>query len=173
MEMAEQRFKLQIPSPREAIGKARKNLKSWAVFFAPSNFKTAINIQQLSSRLITNIEHFQSNYLCVFLALTIFCILTSPLLLIAIAACLGGCYIMSKRSSENPLKIGSHVLTLPQQYAVVGVLSFPLFYIAGAGAAVFWILGASVFLIVLHAAFFDSDALKNPDESFATPIETV
>ena len=32
-------------------------------------------------------------------------------------------------------------LSLAQQYAAVGVLAFPLFWIAGAGSAVFWIIG--------------------------------
>ena len=30
---------------------------------------------------------------------------------------------------------------MAQQYAAVGVLSFPLFWLAGAGSAVFWIIG--------------------------------
>lgn len=32
-------------------------------------------------------------------------------------------------------------LSMFQQYTAVGIASFPLFWIAGAGAAVFWVIG--------------------------------
>ena len=38
-------------------------------------------------------------------------------------------------------------VTLVQQYAAVGALSFPLFWIAGAGSAVFWVIGTYSLLI--------------------------
>ena len=37
--------------------------------------------------------------------------------------------------------VSGRELSLAQQYAGVGALSFPLFWIAGAGSAVFWIIG--------------------------------
>ena len=39
-------------------------------------------------------------------------------------------------------------LSLAQQYAVVGVCSFPLFWLAGAGSAVFWVIGWYYLFIV-------------------------
>jgi len=53
--MAEQRFKLQIPSPREAIGKARKNLKSWAVFFCSIQLQNSY--QHPTTIIQTNHQH--------------------------------------------------------------------------------------------------------------------
>jgi hypothetical protein len=63
------------------------------------------------------------------------------MLLIAVGASLGACYMLSKRSAERKITVVGHVLSLPQQYGLVAVFSFPLFYLAGAGAAVFWVLG--------------------------------
>jgi len=37
--------------------------------------------------------------------------------------------------------ISGRELTLAQQYGVVGICAFPLFWIAGAGSAVFWVIG--------------------------------
>ena len=65
--------------------------------------------------------------------------MTSPLLLFALAALLGAFYALS--NLEKKLVVGGHELSLAQQYGLVTVISFPLFYIAGAGAAVFWVLG--------------------------------
>ena len=67
--------------------------------------------------------------------------LTSPLLLIAVTASLSACYVLSKRNNERKLVIAGTEVSMAQQYALVSVCSFPLFYLAGAGAAVFWVLG--------------------------------
>ncbi len=50
---------------------------------------------RLSKRLLKNADHFQSNYVFVFLVLFIYCLVTSPLLLIVLAAAGGACYIAS------------------------------------------------------------------------------
>lgn len=39
-----------------------------------------------------------------------------------------------------------HELSHAQQYGIAAGFSFPLFFIAGAGAAVFWVLGEIIFL---------------------------
>ncbi|CAG2055380.1 unnamed protein product, partial [Timema podura] len=70
------------------------------------------------------------------------CRITSPLLLIAVAASLGACYILSLKNSERKISFMGHELTLVQQYGLIAVCSFPIFYLAGAGAALFWVLGS-------------------------------
>ena len=67
--------------------------------------------------------------------------ITSPLLLIAVAASLGACFVLSLRNAEKKIILGGHEVPLAHQYAAVGLLSLPVFYIAGAGAALFWVLG--------------------------------
>jgi len=71
--------------------------------------------------------------------------ITSPLLLIAVAASLGACYILSVKNAERKIAVFAHELSLAQQYGLVAVCSLPLFYLAGAGAALFWVLGKIVF----------------------------
>ena len=48
--------------------------------------------------------------------------------------------------------IANHEVTLTQQYAGVALVSVPLFLLAGASAAVFWVLGASFFTIAGEGA---------------------
>lgn len=153
-------------SAREWISKTREGIKPWGEFINTGKFKVPKSITPVPRRIIKNIELFQSNYMFVFIGLVLFCILTSPMLLIAIAACLGACYIISIKNAENKLKLFGKELSLFQQYAVVGVCSFPLFWLAGAGSAVFWVIGASFFFIMLHASMY-----MTPDEQEAVELE--
>ena len=52
-----------------------------------------------------------------------------------------------------------HEVSLAQQYGVIALTAVPFFLLAGAGGIVFWVLGASMFFITGHAAFYNYDAL--------------
>lgn len=92
--------------------------------------------------------------------------LTSPLLLFALAGSFYAGYKLSKRHQEKKFVLFGHELTLAQQYGIVLLCSMPIFYLVGAGAAMFWVLGASFFVITLHAAFYNIDALINEEDNF-------
>ncbi|RWS25475.1 prenylated Rab acceptor-like protein [Leptotrombidium deliense] len=139
-----------------------QNMRSWGSFLDTNRMKTPLTTKQWSRRLLRNLEFFQSNYLCVFLILVIYCVLTSPMLLLAIAAALGACYIVTLKNAESPVKIFGYKLSVGQQYLGIAIASFPLFYLAGAGSAVFWVLGASFFVIGLHASIY---AIEMNDQS--------
>ncbi len=47
--------------------------------------------------------------------------------------------------------------TLVQLYTFAGCVSIPLFIITGATSAVFWIIGASLVVIIVHAVFMQRD----------------
>jgi anoctamin-1 len=49
------------------------------------------------------------------------------------------------KSAKWKLSVFAYELTLAQQYGLIAVCSLPLFYLAGAGAAIFWVLGKIVF----------------------------
>ncbi|KAK8786236.1 hypothetical protein V5799_007405 [Amblyomma americanum] len=136
---------------KQWLSQKKQTIRPWKQFVNFNRFSVPKNISDASTRVIRNVEHFQSNYLFVFIGLIVYCILTSPLLLIAIVAGMGGAYIIRLKSSEGKLKLFNKELTLVQQYCILGMLCFPIFYVAGAGSAVFWVLGASFFTIMLHA----------------------
>jgi len=79
--------------------------------------------------------------------------------------------MVSKRSSERKLVVLGHEMNMIEQYGLVALISCPLFYLAGAGAAVFWVIGASVFLIVAHAIFYSGEL--SLDESFSLPVQSI
>jgi len=155
---------LNIASPviREWMSKRREEIRPWGTFVKTTNFEPPQSLPRWSKRLYKNIEHFQSNYVFVFLILFIYCLITSPFLLVAMAVSGGACYYASIKQVQRKLILGGREVTLAQQYAAIAVGSIPLFVIAGAGTAVFWVIGASFFIIALHATFYNFDALDLP-----------
>ncbi|KAK1128046.1 hypothetical protein K0M31_003536 [Melipona bicolor] len=152
------------PQAHEWIKHRKANIRPWSLFLNTSNIRPPPSLPRLSKRIVRNIEYFQSNYLFLFVGLVIYCLITSPLLLFAVAASLGACYKVSQRHAKQELTILNYKLTLAQVYSLVGICSLPIFYLVGAGAALFWVLGVSWFLITLHAAFYNIDSILCPGE---------
>lgn len=155
---------LSSPLLREWLKKRREEIRPWSSFVKTSNFETPTNLPKWSKRLYKNIEHFQSNYVFVFLVLFIYCLVSSPFLLVAMAISGGACYYLSSKQVERKLFLGGREVSLAQQYAGVAICSIPLFLLAGAGSAVFWVIGASFFVVALHASFYNFDALDIADD---------
>nr|AXI69351.1 prenylated Rab acceptor protein 1 [Cepaea nemoralis] len=161
---------LSSASAREWFSKTRESVKPWHEFLNTSKFALPKTMAPFPKRIVKNIEAFQGNYLFVFMGLVVFCILTSPLLLVAIAACLGACYIISIKNHEHKVTVMGREITLAQQYAAVGAMSFPIFWLAGAGSVVFWVIGASFFVIMLHASLYTT---KEEQDGFDLELEEI
>merc|ERR1712223_438529 len=144
---------------KDWLAKRRESLRPVGTFFNTSNFQVPPSAGRLSKRLYKNVEYFQSNYMLVFLVLVLYCLISSPLLLLVIAAAGGASYYASSKNSERKLAIAGKEVSLAQQYGMISVCSIPFFLWAGAGGIVFWVLGASMFFITAHAAFYNYDAL--------------
>lgn len=155
---------------REWFQRQRDSIQPWSEFLNSKKFRPPKSVALGGKRILKNVASFQSNYTFVFLGLLIFCLLTSPVLLIAMAACLGACYIINLKNADKKIVVLGKEVSLAQQYAAVGVLSFPLFWIAGAGSAVFWVIGASLFCILLHASMYNGGDEQDP---FELEMETV
>ncbi|XP_041974112.1 prenylated Rab acceptor protein 1 isoform X2 [Aricia agestis] len=138
--------------------------RPWTQFVATENFKPPASLPRLTRRFYRNVEYFQANYLIVFLGLFAYCLITSPLLLIAMVASFFGYRKLT--SGPNTLKIGNWELSKTQQYGVAAGCSMALCWLAGAGAVLFWVLGATVTVVALHASFFDAETLPVAEDQF-------
>lgn len=143
------------------------SMQSWGSFIDTGKMNLPPSIQLWSKRLVSNLKHFQSNYFCVFLILFIYCILTSPLLLLVLAAIGAVGYVITLKNKEQPVKLFGKKLNIGQQYMALGVCSIPLLYIVGAGSAVFWVIGASLFVIAMHSSVY---AIETVGTSQNTPL---
>lgn len=157
----------QIPDPKEWIQQQRQNVRPWLVFVQTSNFKAPPSIPRLGKRIMRNIEYFQANYLYVFLGLIAYCLITSPLILLAIAGTFYAGYKLNQRHLQKKMVLFGKELTLAQQYGILSLCSMPVYYLVGAHGAMFWVLGASLVIITLHAAFYNIEALiQQKDDEF-------
>lgn len=140
-------------------------IQNWSEFLNTSRMmKAPGNTNQLTRRLVANLSHFQGNYLCVSLVLVVYCILTSPLLLLAIAAYLFALYVVTARiaTGRQLTLVGGFRPNLHQQYSFITLISLPLLWVAGAPSAVFWVIGASFVVVGLHASMYSNE--KSPAE---------
>lgn len=168
------KYNLTQMSPKQLLLSRWRLMRSWGMFIDTNKmlFPTAIN--QWSRRLVRNLQFFQSNYLCVFLILLVYCILSSPLLFLALSASFGAGYILTLKNAERPIKLLGKRLTLGQQYLGLAVCSLPLFYLVGAGAAVFWVMGASLFVIGLHGSIYAIETVDDPiEQPFNFTVQSV
>ncbi|XP_029432982.1 prenylated Rab acceptor protein 1 [Rhinatrema bivittatum] len=140
---------------KEWLDRRRSTIRPWANFVDQRRFSKPRNFGEMCKRLVKNVEHFQSNYVFVFLGLILYCIITSPMLLIALAVFFGACYIIYLKTQQSKLVLFGRELSTAHQYGVAGAVSFPFFWLAGAGSAVFWVLGATLVSIGSHAAFHE------------------
>lgn len=138
---------------KEWLDRRRVSIRPWASFVDQRKFSKPRNFGELCQRVVKNVEIYNSNYTFIFLGLILYCIISSPMLLIALAVFGGAFYIIHLKSLEKRLVILGKELAVPHQASLAGAVSLPVFWLAGAGAAVFWILGATLFVIGSHAAF--------------------
>ncbi|XP_048476566.1 prenylated Rab acceptor protein 1 [Rhincodon typus] len=143
---------------KEWIERRRLTIRPWASFIDQKRFSRPKNFGELCKRLVKNVEHFQSNYVFVFLGLIVYCVITSPMLLIALVVFFGACYIVHLRASQSRLVLFGRELSPAHQYGLSGAISFPFFWLAGAGSAVFWVLGATLVFIGSHAGFHELES---------------
>ncbi|XP_067419869.1 prenylated Rab acceptor protein 1 [Emydura macquarii macquarii] len=136
----------------------RATVRPWASFVDQRRFGRPRNFGELCKRLAHNAEYFQSNYALVFLGLILYCLITSPLLLVALAVFFGACYLVRLRTQQSRLVLFGRELNTAHQYGLAGGVSFPFFWLAGAGSAVFWVLGAALVVIGSHAALHELES---------------
>nr|XP_006641596.2 PREDICTED: prenylated Rab acceptor protein 1 isoform X2 [Lepisosteus oculatus] len=145
---------------REWLERRRAAMRPWAGFVDQRRFSKPRNFGDLCQRVVRNLDTYQSNYTFIFLGLILYCIISSPLLLLALAVFVGAFYVIHLKSLEKKLVLFGREVTGGHQLALAGAVSFPVFWLAGAGAAVFWVLGATLAVIGSHAAFRE---LENGD----------
>ncbi|XP_048882172.1 prenylated Rab acceptor protein 1 [Brienomyrus brachyistius] len=154
---------------KEWLERRRLAMRPWVSFVDQRKFSKPRNFGELCQRVVRNLDTYHSNYIFIFLGLILYCIISSPMLLIALAVFLGAFYIIHLKSLESKLVVFGREITGAHQLSLAGAVSFPVFWLAGAGAAVFWVLGATLAVIGSHAAFRELDG-ADMEELIMEPV---
>merc|ERR1712013_49263 len=107
-----------------------------------------------------NSANYQSNYLLVLLVLAMYCLISSPMLLMVIVLSGLAGHSAARRNKDRKLIVGGHEVSLAHQYGAIILCSLPLLVFAGARDVLFWMLGASLLTVSVHASFYNYDKLE-------------
>ncbi|KAJ2996125.1 hypothetical protein NUW58_g1077 [Xylaria curta] len=138
------------------------NMKPIGEFLDLKRFSKPANFAEVQSRVNYNLSTFSSNYAVVFVLLSIYALITNPLLLFDIILLAGGLWLLGRLNGQD-LTIGTFKATSSQLYTGLLCTCGFLFLIASPFSTVLWLIGASGVVILGHAALLD----KPIDEAFS------
>lgn len=138
------------------------NLKPISEFLDLKRLSKPQNFGEVQSRINYNLGHFSSNYAVVFAMLSIYSLLTNPVLLFVIILVFGGMWAIGKLNGQD-LDIGVFRATTSQLYTGLLIVVVPLTLYASPLTTLLWLIGASGVSILGHASFMD----KPIDEAFS------
>ncbi|EGD78250.1 hypothetical protein PTSG_09315 [Salpingoeca rosetta] len=139
-----------LSKARAFVDDQRKTLAPWTEFAAtPSNPKT---LAEATKRVMHNVSKFRSNYIVVTMILAAYALITSPMLLFSIMLVYAGLAFASMRAEAGPVIIFGKEYTSQDLTRATLILAVPLLYFSSATSTLFWLIGASLFVILAHAA---------------------
>jgi len=137
-------------------------------FFNHRQISRPADMNQATERISYNTRHFAGNYIIVVIILAIYAVLTNLWLLFAIAFLFGGFTAINKFAPE-PTQVGDYVITQKGLYITLFCIGLPALWIAAPISTFFWLVGASLFLILFHAALIEPGV----ESEYANPQESV
>ncbi|XP_063725064.1 prenylated Rab acceptor protein 1-like isoform X2 [Symsagittifera roscoffensis] len=135
--------------------KVRECMKPWSEFANVRSMSKPSTAGEAGHRVYVNVFKYQGNYLCLVFLLFVYSVATNPYLLLGIGlGCFTHLYFATKRNShDGSVKVAGRQLSLGQQYGVLCGITIPLLFLGSAGSVLFWLIGASVVLVLIHASF--------------------
>jgi PRA1 family protein 1 len=145
-----------------SMGTRFSNLRPVGEFLDFKRLSKPANFNEAQSRVNYNLSHYSSNYAAVFAMLSIYALITNPLLLFDIILVIVGMYLIGLLDGRD-FVLGNIRATSSQLYTGLVVITVPLGLIASPISTMLWLIGASGVTILGHAAFMD----KPIDEAFS------
>jgi hypothetical protein len=130
------------------------NLRPISEFFDLKRLSKPANFSEIQTRVNYNLGYFSSNYAVVFVMLSIYSLLTNPLLLFVLVMVVGGMYGIGKLEGRD-LEVGPWRATSSQLYTTLLIISVPLGILASPISTVLWLIGATGVSVIGHASFMD------------------
>ncbi|KAG2355183.1 prenylated rab acceptor PRA1 [Suillus spraguei] len=125
-------------------------LRTPAEFFDVHRISRPADLNTAVSRLTYNTRYFSGNYTLVVAALAVYSIIASPLLLLSLIFLFGGFAVINRFE-----EVYGQFVTQKTLYTVLFVIGIPLLWFASPFMTLFWLIGASAFLILTHACLIE------------------
>jgi hypothetical protein len=155
LDIIKSRFSDRFSSVRsQSIGSRFANLRPISEFFDVKRLSKPANFAEVQSRVNYNLSYFSSNYAVVFVMLSIYSLLSNPLLLFVIILVTGGLYGISKLEGRD-LDVGFIRATPSQLYTALLIVAVPLGIWGSPIATALWLIGATGVTVLGHASFME------------------
>eukprot|EP01111_Echinosteliopsis_oligospora_P011232 TRINITY_DN3653_c0_g1_i1.p1 TRINITY_DN3653_c0_g1~~TRINITY_DN3653_c0_g1_i1.p1 ORF type:complete len:180 (-),score=15.93 TRINITY_DN3653_c0_g1_i1:44-583(-) len=155
------------PDFSQRVTTKMKSSRPWAEFFAGRTRYSIPKAKEVLPRLKENIIYFQTNYVVIFLVLCVYCVLTSPLLFISFVFVVAlWCYFMIWRTA--PVTIGTYVVLEKHKTMFLSAVTVVVFYYSSVGPILFWLLNASVTIVLMHAILYTPQSAYELELSFGS-----
>lgn len=138
----------------QSIGSRFANLRPISEFLDLKRLSKPANFGEVQSRVNYNLGYFSSNYAVVFVMLSIYSLLTNPILLFVIILVTGGLYGISKLEGRD-LDVGFRRFNTSQLWTGLLIVAVPLGIWASPISTVLWLIGATGVTVFGHAALLD------------------
>ncbi|KAJ5611549.1 prenylated rab acceptor 1 [Penicillium herquei] len=130
------------------------NLRPVSEFLDVKRLSKPANFGEIQSRVNYNLSYFSSNYAVVFVMLSIYSLLTNPVLLFVIILVTCSLYGIGKLGGRD-LDVGFRRFNTSQLYTALLCVAVPLGLWASPFSTVLWLIGATGVTVFGHAAFLD------------------
>ncbi|KAI9039083.1 putative COPII vesicles protein Yip3 [Aspergillus affinis] len=126
----------------QSIGTRFANLRPVSEFLDLKRLSKPANFGEVQGRVNYNLSYFSSNYAVVFVMLSIYSLLTNPVLLFVIILVTGGLYGIGKLEGRD-LELGIARFNTSQLYTGLLIVAVPLGIWASPISTVLWLIGAT------------------------------
>ncbi|KAK5582823.1 hypothetical protein RB653_004411 [Dictyostelium firmibasis] len=135
--------------------------RDWRSFVGSRQQYGLPNMKDTTSRIKENVVYFQSNYLILFLCFSVFFIITNPFYLLLLGLLLFiSVYIHNSTS-----------LTDIQRKIAYGIQAFlSIYFLLYAGSSIFWLVGATCCITLLHASFHAPNSTDETNIKFGDGV---
>ncbi|KAL5333757.1 PRA1 family protein-domain-containing protein [Aspergillus crustosus] len=136
----------------QSLGTRFANLRPISEFLDFKRVSKPANFGEAQSRVNYNLSYFSSNYAAIFVLLSIYSLLTNPLLLFVIILVAGGLWGIGKLEGRD-LELGFARFNTSQLYTGLLLVAVPLGFWASPISTALWLIGATgvTKLIGIHA----------------------
>lgn len=150
---------------QELLQRCKSSIRPWGELLSTKKYNLPVSGPTAGKRVLRNLDLYYGNYLVVFLLFLCFAIISSPILLLAIGLCLGVCYYIKLQNKDKNITLLGREFNPTQQYAGIMLMSVPLLWLFGAGAAFSWVVGLTVVIAMVHSILFNSEEVIKVAES--------
>ncbi|RDW57431.1 putative COPII vesicles protein Yip3 [Aspergillus mulundensis] len=138
----------------QSLGSRFANLRPISEFLDFKRISKPANFGETQSRVNYNLSYFSSNYAAIFVLLSIYSLLTNPMLLFVIVLVTGSLWGIGKLDGRD-LDLGFARFNTSQLYTGLLLVAVPLTFWASPIYTFFWLVGATGVTVFGHAAFMD------------------